>query len=105
MGGVVIGSRKAETDLLVYRKDCGGSIAPDAAWHILVYGIPSLAMRIGLQQTSSIQIAQFLEQHSNVKCVRYPGLKARNGYFRLARGEGSKIYGSTEPGYSTRNPG
>src|SRR5690349_11383379 len=35
MGGVVVGPRARETDLLLVRKDYGGSISPDAAWHIL----------------------------------------------------------------------
>lgn len=97
MGGVVIGSRKAETDLLVYRKDCGGSIAPDAAWHILVYGIPSLAMRLGLQQVSTLQIAQFLEKHEKVKRVRYPGLESFE-QSELARKQMTDFDGQFAPG-------
>jgi cystathionine beta-lyase/cystathionine gamma-synthase len=74
MGGAVIGPRAAETDILLYRKDYGGSIAPDTAWHILAYGIPTLAMRLERQQEAAQQIAGFLDLHPKVKKVYYPGL-------------------------------
>jgi methionine-gamma-lyase len=74
MGGVVIGPRSRETDLLLFRKDYGGSIAPDTAWHILAYGIPTLSMRIERQQESAQRIAEFLDLHPKVKKVYYPGL-------------------------------
>lgn len=74
MGGAVIGPHKAETDLLMYRKDFGGSLAPDAAWHILVYGIPTLALRMEKQQETAKKVAEFLEGHHAVAKVSYPGL-------------------------------
>jgi cystathionine beta-lyase/cystathionine gamma-synthase len=74
MGGVVCGPRASETDLLLYRKDFGGSISPDAAWHILTYGVPTLALRMERQQAAARQVAEFLEAHPMVGTVRYPGL-------------------------------
>lgn len=74
MGGAVIGRRTSETDLLLFRKDFGGAISPKAAWQILVYGIPTLALRLERQQRSAMEVAQFLESHPKVSQVRYPGL-------------------------------
>lgn len=74
MGGVVLGPRSVETDLLLYRKDFGGSIAPDAAWHILVYGVPTLAVRLERQQQTAMKVAAFLESQPGVATVHYPGL-------------------------------
>lgn len=74
MGGAVIGPRKSETDLLLYRKDFGGSLSPDAAWHILTYGVSSLAVRMDRQQMTAGKIAAWLEQMPGVKSVSYPGL-------------------------------
>ncbi|MBX3097711.1 MAG: PLP-dependent transferase [Fimbriimonadaceae bacterium] len=74
MGGAVIGPRSAETDLLVYRKDFGGSLAPDTAWHIMVYGLPTLALRLEAQQKSALAVANYLEAHPAVATVHYPGL-------------------------------
>jgi len=76
MGGVVVGPLGSETDLLMYRKDFGGSLSPDAAWHILVYGIPTLALRLERQQESAMQLAEFLEAHPKVGKVHYPGLES-----------------------------
>ena len=74
MGGAVIGPRKAETDLLLYRKDFGGTISPNAAWDILVYGLPTLSLRIERQQESAVRVAEFLELHPAIERVHYPGL-------------------------------
>ncbi len=74
MGGVVIGPRSKETDLLLYRKDFGGSLSPDAAWHILTYGLPTLALRMEKQQDAAVRVAEFLELHPKVGRVSYPGL-------------------------------
>ncbi|MEM4409271.1 MAG: PLP-dependent aspartate aminotransferase family protein, partial [Candidatus Caldarchaeum sp.] len=74
MGGAVIGPRARETDLLLFRKDFGGSLSPKAAWEILVYGLPTLALRVERQEASARRIAEFLQLHPKVKLVRYPGL-------------------------------
>lgn len=74
MGGAVIGPRSKETDLLRFRKDFGGSISPRAAWEVLAYGLPTLALRVERQQQSATLIAEFLSLHQKVSLVRYPGL-------------------------------
>ena len=51
-------------------------MAPDPAWHILVYGIPTLALRMERQQDSAMKIAEFLESHPAVAKVSYPGLES-----------------------------
>jgi len=74
MGGAVIGPRSAETDLLLFRKDFGGSISPKAAWAILAFGLPTLALRMEREQASAQRVAEFLELHPKVSRVLYPGL-------------------------------
>ncbi|MDI9641279.1 aminotransferase class I/II-fold pyridoxal phosphate-dependent enzyme [Kamptonema cortianum] len=74
MGGVVVGPRTSETDLLLYRKDFGGSLSPDAAWHILTYGVPTLSLRLEKQSASAMRVAEFLDLHPKVSSVMYPGL-------------------------------
>ncbi len=74
MGGVVIGPRAKETDVLLFRKDFGGSISPKTAWHILTYGLPTLALRLERQQKSAQAVAEFLAGHPKVARVLYPGL-------------------------------
>ncbi|MDR3690252.1 MAG: PLP-dependent transferase [Fimbriimonas sp.] len=74
MGGVVVGPHASETDLLVFRKDFGGSISPHPSWHILVYGIPTLALRMERQQKTAKYVAEFLELQPGIDQVIYPGL-------------------------------
>jgi cystathionine beta-lyase/cystathionine gamma-synthase len=74
MGGAVVGPRLLEPDLLLYRKDFGGVLAPRAAWPPLVYGLPTLAVRTREQMSTALLVARFLEQHPKVARVSYPGL-------------------------------
>lgn len=97
MGGVVVGPRSSETDLLLYRKDFGGSLSPDAAWHILVYGVPSLAVRMEKQQQSAQTVAEFLEGCPEVARVAYPGL-ASFPQKELAERQMRDIDGAFAPG-------
>ncbi|MBI2901676.1 MAG: PLP-dependent transferase [Planctomycetes bacterium] len=97
MGGAVIASRKREPDLLLYRKDFGGALAPKNAWAILVYGLPSLELRIRKEEQSAAEIARFLESHPKVARVSYPGLESfpqRD----LARRQMTDFDGSFAPG-------
>lgn len=74
MGGAVIGGHEFHETLLMYRKDFGGALSPKSAWQFLVYGLPTLATRMAAQQKTAMLVAQFLEQHSAVAKVIYPGL-------------------------------
>jgi cystathionine beta-lyase/cystathionine gamma-synthase len=60
--------------LLRYRKDFGGILSSKAAWSILVYGLPTLALRIKRQQYTAKRVAAWLEKQDLVRRVVYPGL-------------------------------
>ncbi len=76
MGGAVIAPKSFEGILRAARKDFGAIIHPYSAWHILVYGISTQAIRFEQQQVSAQKIAQFLEKNPKVERVIYPGLKS-----------------------------
>ena len=76
MGGAVITSEQFLNPLMLYRKDFGGVLASKSAWAILVYGLPTLATRMTNQQKTAQKVAEFLEGHSKVASVRYPGLQS-----------------------------
>ncbi len=97
MGGAVIGPRSSETDLLLFRKDFGGSLSPKAAWQILVYGIPTLALRLEKQQQIAKEVAEFLNEHPKISLVRYPGL-AGFPQIDLARKQMTDFDGNFAPG-------
>ena len=73
MGGIVIGPEWSRDILLMYRKDFGGVLGPKAAWPILVYGLPTLALRVKHQEQTAFRIAEFLCNHPKVDKVNYPG--------------------------------
>lgn len=76
LGGVVVAPREFECQLLSFRKDFGGVMSPKAAWPILVYGLPTLPVRVRQQQQTAEKVARFLEQDPRVVSVRYPGLES-----------------------------
>lgn len=76
MGGAVVCSKELEQAVLVYRKDFGGVLAPKSAWPILVYGLPTLQIRMKKQQETAMKVAEYLEKHPKIEKVAYPGLKS-----------------------------
>ncbi|MCC7477509.1 PLP-dependent transferase [bacterium] len=97
MGGVVIAPARLEPELLLYRKDFGGSLSPKAAWPPLVYGLPTLPVRMRQMQHSAGRIAEYLEAHPLVAKVRYPGLEA-DPQHALARKQMRGYDGAFMPG-------
>ncbi len=76
MGGVVVGPKWSYDLLLMYRKDFGGTLASKTAWPIMVYGLPSLPIRIRQGMKTAHEVAKFLENESKIEYVRYPGLES-----------------------------
>lgn len=54
-------------------KVLGGVIAPFTAWLVL-RGIRTLALRMERHNTNALEVARYLEDHTKVKQVHYPGL-------------------------------
>ncbi|MDH7515284.1 MAG: aminotransferase class I/II-fold pyridoxal phosphate-dependent enzyme [Bacteroidota bacterium] len=97
MGGVIVCPQRYYDMLLLYRKDFGGVLATKSAWPILVYGLPTLSLRIRRAMESAMQVAEYLEQHPRVRRVMYPGLKSFPQY-DLARRQMLDFDGRFAPG-------
>lgn len=76
LGGAVICPGALRKDLLLYRKDFGGILSSKSAWAIMVYGLPTLPLRMKRQQYTAQRVATFLEGLDEIIDVRYPGLKS-----------------------------
>jgi len=76
LGGAVICPKEMFPRLLLYRKDFGGILSSKSAWAILVYGLPTLALRLKRQQYSALKVATWLESQPAVARVVYPGLES-----------------------------
>lgn len=74
VGGAVICPKWMLASLLLYRKDFGAILSSKSAWAILVYGLPTLALRIKRQQHTAKKVASWLEKQDCVLRVVYPGL-------------------------------
>ena len=83
MGGAVLGRRdklrNVESDGQIYM---GGVISPFNAW-LINRGLATLPIRMQLHQTNAIHVAKYLEGHTKVKRVLYPGLSS-HPQFELA---------------------
>jgi len=53
----------------------GGTMDPHQAWLVL-RGVKSLGLRMDRAQENALKLAAFLEKHSKVSWVRYPGLES-----------------------------
>jgi methionine-gamma-lyase len=97
MGGAVIGPSWSYDRLLLYRKDFGGVLGSKSAWPILVYGLPSLAVRFTQQMKTAQRVAEFLERDKRLGVVNYPGL-ASFGQSGLAQSQMQNYDGRFAPG-------
>ncbi len=97
MGGAVIGPHELEGQFLLYRKDFGAALAPKSAWPILVYGLPTLPLRLKKQQESAYEVARYLRGHAKVSRVVYPGLEDHPQY-ALGKKQMRDLHGEFAPG-------
>ncbi|MCA0388642.1 MAG: aminotransferase class I/II-fold pyridoxal phosphate-dependent enzyme [Bacteroidetes bacterium] len=97
MGGVVIGPKKFQSLLLLYRKDFGAVLGTKAAWTVLTYGLPTLHLRISRQTENAGKIAGFLVNHPKVEFVNYPGLPSYR-FYELAQKQMTDFKGNFAPG-------
>ncbi|MCI0691438.1 PLP-dependent transferase [candidate division KSB1 bacterium] len=80
-GGALI-FRKREHDfdeILHIRKVLGAVLSPFNSWLVL-RGLRSLACRVERHSANAMALAHFLEQHSGVEQVHYPGLPSHSGH-------------------------
>ncbi|MFB3100488.1 MAG: PLP-dependent aspartate aminotransferase family protein, partial [Gammaproteobacteria bacterium] len=81
VGGAVIGSRKLIDKITHKLNHLGGSMDPHVCF-LLHRGVKTLAVRMKQQNESTLKIAKFLEQHSKISKVNYPGLKSHPAHQR-----------------------
>ncbi len=99
MGGAILARTSSYAhQIKMIRKDFGAIIHPWSAWHILVYGISTQALRFEQQQSNALAIAKFLEKHPKVAKVVYPGLTS-HPQFKLARTLLKSPEGKFAPGF------
>jgi len=80
VGGVVIGNDADVTSIFHNEYELLGSkTAPQEAW-LLLRSLRTLTIRLKQHQESTLKVAAFLEEHSKITQVNYPGLESHAQY-------------------------
>jgi len=74
-GLVVVNDEKLGEDLHFVQNSTGGVLGPHDSW-LLIRGIKTLGIRMEEHESNTKQIVAFLEEHSAISKVYYPGLPA-----------------------------
>ena len=83
LAGVLCSSEKCIDAIWHVAKNFGGSLSDITVW-MLERSIKTLGLRVKAQNKNAKKLAKYLENHKNVKPVKYPGLKAHPDY-KLAK--------------------
>jgi cystathionine gamma-synthase len=75
LGGIVCGPKDLIGQIYHYREITGAALDPFAAY-LLLRGVKTLQIRVERQNSSAIEIARYLQGHSAVARVYYPGLES-----------------------------
>lgn len=79
LGGVVVGKPDLIRDIYLFSRNTGPALSPFNAW-VLSKSLETLPVRIEKHCENALKLAQFLENHDNVKIVKYPFLKTHPQY-------------------------
>ena len=75
LGGAVCGDQELVEKIFHFREINGAAMDPTAAY-LLLRGMKTLHLRIEKQNRNALQIATYLDQHSKISHVSYPGLES-----------------------------
>ncbi len=75
IGGAIAGSRSFISSARKTLKVYGATVDPFAAY-LTVRGIKTMALRMERHNYNAMKVAEYLEKHSKIKQVYYPGLKS-----------------------------
>ena len=81
LAGVVVGKTEDEffKKIRVFQTLGGGVASPFTCW-LIMRGIRTLPIRMRSHSENAIRVARFLQSHSKVVAVYYPGLESHSGH-------------------------
>lgn len=94
VGGAIIVSKEEHRDTLALQRNILGCIMTPFVAFITAQTVKTLPIRIAQQSATALKVAQFLESHSQVESVSYPGLTShpQNALAKLQHSNG--LHGS-----------
>ena len=111
IAGSVMGSKEAILPVKTLRTFLGSMIAPYTAW-LLTRSLETLSIRMERQEANAKKVVSYLQKHSSVKTVLYPGLKTMGElqieiYKRQCLGSGAiisfEIFGGEQTAFKILN--
>ncbi|MGB5079235.1 MAG: O-succinylhomoserine sulfhydrylase [Burkholderiales bacterium] len=85
LGGAVLGRRELVMDgVYGFLRTAGPSLSPFNAW-VLLKGLETLKIRMEAQSQGALELARWLEGHSRIQKVHYPGLPSHPQYALAAK--------------------
>jgi len=79
VGGAVVGSAELIEPVIGVLRSAGPTMSPFNAW-VFTKGLETLSLRMKAHSENALQLAQWLQQHPNVKTVNYCGLDNHPGH-------------------------
>lgn len=83
LGGAILGNKELIEEIRTFARHTGPSLSPFNAW-TLSKSLETLAVRMDRHCDNALNIARFLEEHEELKEVKYPFLESHPQY-QLAR--------------------
>ena len=110
VGGSITAANPDHLEQIMFVRNClGSNMTPMVAFYTL-QGVKTMSTRLEAQSANALKVAQFLETHSNVDRVCYPGLESfpqKELADRQASGHGSmlwfEVHGGVEAGKKLMN--
>lgn len=79
LGGVACGNKDLIQQIFHYREINGASLHANTAY-MLLRGVQTLELRVLRQNENAMKLAEYLENHTKIENVFYPGLKSHPGH-------------------------
>jgi O-succinylhomoserine sulfhydrylase len=79
LGGAVVTTKERVEEMLKFMRSAGPALSPFNAW-VLLKGLETLKIRVEAQSAGALHVARWLEGHSAVARVYYPGLESHPQY-------------------------
>jgi cystathionine beta-lyase/cystathionine gamma-synthase len=74
VGGLVVTNDEGDYERLKFLQNAVGAVPGPMDCFLVLRGVKTLGVRMRAHEANALKIARFLEQHSSVDWVRYPGL-------------------------------
>ena len=79
LGGITVGREDLIREIYLFARNTGPALSPFNAW-VLSKSLETLPVRVEKHCENALKVAEFLENHPNVKQVKYPFLKSHPQY-------------------------